>query len=90
MSSMYPEVRQLVGVLVDKVKSCEEPLNAQNFGDAVYGLQSMRSEYPEVRQLVEVLVDKVKSCEEPLGEQALGNALYGHRARVASTQRYAN
>ena len=66
MSSEYPEVRQIVEVLVDKAESCKEPLNAQAVGNALYGLQSMSSEYPEVRQIVEVLADKVKSCEEPL------------------------
>jgi hypothetical protein len=57
--------------------SCSESLDGQEVGNALYGLQCMRSDSAEVRSLVSALAPKVASCSESLDGQAVGNALYG-------------
>ena len=68
---------QLLDVLASKLRLCQEPLDAQAVGNALFGLQSFSSDKKEVLQLVSVLVLKVQSCQEPLSAQAVGNALFG-------------
>jgi uncharacterized protein YlaN (UPF0358 family) len=59
------------------VASCQEPLDAQAVGNAIYGLQNLGSDKKEVLELVSVLASRVASCQEPLSAQNVGNAIYG-------------
>ena len=64
-------------MLAGKVEDCQERLDAQNVGNALYGLQNKSSEHIEVRTLLGVLAGKVADCRERLKAQEVGNALYG-------------
>jgi len=48
MSSEYEEVRYLLAVLTPKIANCQELLEAQNVGNALYGLRGMSSDHKEV------------------------------------------
>ena len=54
----------------------EISLQAQNVGQALYGLQRL-GDSKEVRGLVAALTPKVQQCSEELSAQEVGNALYG-------------
>jgi hypothetical protein len=70
-------VREILSALLPLVRSCKEPLKAQEVSNALFGLQGMSSEHEEVRGMLSALVPKVCSCQEHLTEQSIGNALYG-------------
>jgi len=57
MSSNEKEVLQLLSVLVSKVQSCQEPLSAQNVGNAVFGISDI--EFPGCQALVVSLVARM-------------------------------
>ena len=59
------------------VKTCTEPLKAQNVGNMLYGLQGMKSDCPEVRALLRELPRLVKTCTEQFTAQEISNMLYG-------------
>ena len=61
------------------MRSCTASLNAQEVGNAVYGLRCMSSDHVEVRSLLSALEPKVRSCRGSLNVQAVGSALYGLR-----------
>jgi hypothetical protein len=42
--------------------SCREPLNAQNVGNMLYGMQGMSSDVPEVRSVLGMLPALLGSC----------------------------
>lgn len=48
----------------------------QYIGNALYGLQGMRSEAKEVGEMLVVLADKIRSSKSARIAQAIGNALY--------------
>jgi len=77
MSSDVPEVREILRVLSPKIGSCQEALDAQAVGNALYGLQSMSSDVPEVREILGLLSLKIASFVDPLDLQSIANALYG-------------
>ena len=62
MSSDCPEVRVLLRELPRLVKTCTEPLTAQEIGNMLYGLQEMSSDCPEGLALLGELTGLVKSC----------------------------
>jgi len=68
-------------VLAEKVSTSTEPLDAQAIGNALFGLQNMRSTSAEVRALVQALANKVANeVNLELDSKAIGSALYGlHR-----------
>ncbi len=51
-----------MAVLTAKVQELEKLLDAQTFGNALYGLQKMR-ESQEVRQLVAALTESCTECD---------------------------
>jgi fructose-1,6-bisphosphatase len=55
MSSDHAEVRAILSALVCKVQSCKEDLNAQELGNALYGLQGMGFE-GDSKLLLDVLL----------------------------------
>jgi len=77
MTSEHEEVRHLLSVLSAKVAQCIELLEAQNVGNALYGLRGMNSDYKEVRSIIIALTPKIATAREDLNGQALGNSLYG-------------
>ena len=68
---------ELLDSIIVMTKNCRESPNAQNVGNALYGMQSMSSDHAEVRSMVSALLGKVHSCKESLNAQNVGNALYG-------------
>jgi hypothetical protein len=75
LSSDKKEVLELVSVLAARVASCQEPLSAQEVGNAIYGLQNLSSDKKEVLELLSVLAARVASCQEPVSAQTVGNAI---------------
>ena len=69
--------RDLVKSVTLAIESCTETFNAQEVGNALYGMQSMNSDHAEVRSMISALAGKVNSCKESLSAQNIGNALYG-------------
>ena len=63
--------------LSGQAQRCNELLNGQEVGNALYGLQGMSSDSADVRSLVRALSGQVQRCNEPLNGQEVGNALYG-------------
>eukprot|EP00435_Cladocopium_sp_Y103_P018465 s3254_g4.t1 len=70
------ELRELLRVLTPLVDAARD-LDGQAIGNALYGLQSMKSDVLEVRELLEVLARKVTAFDGKLTEQEASNALYG-------------
>ena len=66
LKSDCPEVIALLRELTLLMKTCTEPLKAQNVGMMLYGLHGMSSDCPEVRALLRELKPLVKTCTEPL------------------------
>ena len=77
MSSLSPEIRDIISVLIDIVHNSQEQFGAQAISTALYGLKGMNSEYFEVRMLLNELTNKVKNCREKLRAVDIGLALYG-------------
>ena len=46
---MCVQVRAVVNAITTKIQSSCLEMNAQELGNALYGLQDMTSDYPEVR-----------------------------------------
>ena len=65
-----------MAALVPKVESCSEALNAQNVGNAFYGLQNISSESAGICLLLSALAPKVESCRKAIDAQPVNNALY--------------
>ena len=60
------------------MESCQELLDAQAVGNAIYGLQNLcSSDKKEVLQLVSTSAFRVESFQKPLLAQAVSNAIYG-------------
>ena len=62
------ELRQLLRVLKPLVEAARD-LDGQAIGNALYGLQSMKSDALEVRELLEALARKVTAFDGKLTEQ---------------------
>ena len=62
MSSDSAEVCAMLSALLPKVESCKEAFNAQNVGNALYGMKGMSSDSAEVCAMLSALVPKVESC----------------------------
>jgi hypothetical protein len=80
MRSDVQEVRDVLAALAalaPKIEGCREELDAQEVGNALYGLQNMRIDVREVRDVLAALAPKIKGCREELRAQEVGNALYG-------------
>jgi len=74
-SSEHSEVRSIIRVLAPQIAKCTETLDAQEIGNALYGLQGCSSEHSEVRSILKVLSPHIPKCTETLNAQAIGNAL---------------
>ena len=55
----------------------ENPINAMEVGNVLYGLQGCYSEHEEVRALLKVLGTKIDAGGNDLSAQVVGNSLYG-------------
>ena len=72
MKSDCPEVKALLRELPRLVKTCKEPLKAQDVGNMLYGLKGLNNDCPEVRALLRELTPLVKTCTGPLKAQNVG------------------
>jgi hypothetical protein len=72
MSSDRPEVRAVISALTGKIKASLLEMNAQELGNALYGLQNMTSDHREVRDLALALSEKVESSKYDLASQEIG------------------
>ena len=63
--------------ICDAIQRSTDAMGAQGVGNALYGLNLMKSDGPQMQRLLRVLTEKMKSCDDRLKEQAVGNALYG-------------
>ena len=52
-------------------------LDAQAIGNALFGLQRMKSNSPEVRTLVQAIATKLVLLEVQMDSKGIGSALYG-------------
>jgi hypothetical protein len=79
MNSNEAEVKELLQALERKISASrrKETLNAQEIGNALYGLQNMNSDCPEVRKLLLSITKKMGDFSVILNAQAVGSALIG-------------
>jgi hypothetical protein len=68
MSSDSKEVREVVGILADKISQSTCQLNAQEIGNALYGMQKILC---ELRYLILALIPKI---EVPIDVWSAGQA----------------
>jgi hypothetical protein len=78
-SNGHYHVRRLLAVLATAMKGCTGSLNAQEVGDALYGLKFCGSSHREVRQMLGALAPKIVGCTETFDAQAVGSTLSGLR-----------
>ena len=71
--------REVLAQITVKMAQSTEPLNAQNIGNGLYGLQRMSSDVREVREVLAQMRKKMAQSTDPLNAQAIGNSLYGLR-----------
>lgn len=72
-----PELRRLILAISDRIDATKGKLEAQEVGNALYGLQSLSSEKEEVRVLVAKLAEKLKRSKVYLRPQHIARALLG-------------
>ena len=58
------------------ISDCDDKLDPQAIGNALYGLKGMSSDCFEVCNVLSALAVEVSNCEKDLSAQAAGNALY--------------
>jgi hypothetical protein len=63
----------------------ESELGAQGIGNALYGLQGVKSSNGS-KALIEVMVKKIKECNEEFNPQHLANSLYGMQSQKDSPE----
>jgi hypothetical protein len=72
-----PELKRLLLAIADRIDATKGKLEAQEVGNALYGLQSLSSENEEVRILVAKLAEKLKRSKVYLRPQHIARALLG-------------
>jgi hypothetical protein len=72
MKSDQPEVRAVINAITMKLQASQLEMNAQELGNALYGLQNMSCDYIEVRRLLAALTLKVSSSKHELTSQEIG------------------
>jgi very-short-patch-repair endonuclease len=70
-------VREVLAALAPKIEASKEELDAQEVGNALYGLQSMSSDVREVVGVLAALTPKIEGLSQRLLPQHIANALYG-------------
>eukprot|EP01035_Chromulina_nebulosa_P025611 gene25611-33443_t len=77
LSSVCPEVLQLICALIPKLNSCPDALSAKGVGNALYGLRNLHASNPEVLELVRSLTPKVRACKETMNAESVSMAIQG-------------
>jgi hypothetical protein len=63
--------------MIPHISSCEDIFKPQEIGNALYGLQGMKSDNADVQRILQAMIPHIKSCKEIFIPQNIGNALYG-------------
>lgn len=76
MKSQYAVVSQLLAVVIIKLKKCK-PLNVEQIGEVLYGLQSMTGKTQEVKTLLTLLQRELEACSEQFNESGISAMFFG-------------